>query len=95
MSLVFTDGFDKYQLGTDLKVIIAKGRPAKKPDMGAAVGDLACALIDPKATMANVDGAMVTAGMKEEPPAPVKYTVTGLDMPESEIPVSTELPIKW
>jgi hypothetical protein len=92
---MFMDGFDNYQLGTDLKFIIAKNRPVKKPDMGAAVGDLAGALIDPKATMAHVDNAMVTAGMKEATAAPEKYTVTGLDMPESEIPAHTELPIKW
>ena len=77
------------------RFIVTKNRPVKNSDIGAAIGQMAGALIDPKATVADVDTAMVTAGMKEEKPAPERYTVVGLDMPESEIPASTELPIKW
>jgi hypothetical protein len=93
MAFIFTDGYDAFK--GELKFIISKNRPAKKVDVSAAVGELAGALIDPKATMANVDDAMVTAGMKEATPAPEKMKVVGLDMPESEIPAHTELPIKW
>lgn len=69
--------------------------PLQADMVAKRAGDLMVGLVDPKATIQTMEDALVTAGLMEAPPAPEKITVEGLDMPESDIPATTVLPIQW
>lgn len=102
MALIYVEGFDMHDnIFEGAKIFDKPVRPAKKADTAKAIADLTGALIDRKATLKDVNAALVTGGMMEAEKKPDMLPVVGLDMPptQEELKVATvaagDMPIKW